>query len=406
MSGYATNGVDRSEQDAVNRFNPRASRIQGRALIGSADAMYVVDVLRELDRVSTVDELLTKTGFEKGHFERTLRLLAEGELLQVSAGQVRLSNASDGCVLAVDIGGTKVRAALADLHGNLIRDLTVPTAGDSIITLVAELHAGLRDAGLNVSPMRGACIGIPASYDPGADRAWNCANLTALRDIRPAEAFSRALGIPVVVAQDVRLAVVGERWRGWGRGQDDFVVICLGTGVAMGIVVNGELYAGGRGAAGEISLLPFGTDPFDPLHQRRGPFEDFVSGPSFRARWMRAQGLGLDEGPMNAAEIFAAARRGDPRAQAELQEEGRAMALGIVSVIGTLDPSIVVLGGGLGSNPELFEPVVSNLKRLMPNAPPLRVSKLREDGPLFGAVAAAAALAFRPARISDKPVER
>jgi glucokinase len=396
-----------AEDGAASGSDARARRAHGRALLRSADAMRVIEILRGLNGVSTTDELIAATGVEKGDLERALRLVEHGALVR-SKEHVRLADMADGTVLAVDVGGTNVRAALADRRGGILAKIAAPTNQDNIVGQVSDLHAKLcRDGGFDVRQTYAACVGIPASYEPGADRAWNCANLTALKERRPAQDFGRALGMPVAVAQDVRLAVVGERWRGWGRGEDDFVVVCLGTGVAMGIVACGELCVGGRGAAGEISLLPLGADPFDPLHQRRGPFEDFVSGPSFLARWLKAGGASayLDrDAPTHAGEIFAAARRGDVVAIAEIRKECRVLALGIVAVVATLDPAVVVLGGGLGANSELFEPLRHNVQLLMPNAPPLQVSPLREDGPLVGAVAVAATLSFRPA--DNQPTER
>jgi glucokinase len=377
-----------------------ARRAHGRALLRAADAMRLIDALRALSGVSTTDELSAASGLEAGELECALRLLGDDALVR-STTHVRLADNPMARVLAVDIGGTNVRAALADGHGDILVKIAAPTDQDDIVSQVSDLHAKLcRNGGFDVRETRAACIGIPASYQPGADRAWNCANLTALKQCRPARDFGRALGMPAAIAQDVRLAVVGERWRGWGRGQDDFVVVCLGTGVAMGIVAGGQLCAGARGVAGEISLLPLGTDPFDPQHQRRGPFEDFVSGPSFLARWLKAGGAWAfpgREAPTHAGEIFAAAQRGDVVAIEEIRKEAGVLALGVVAVVATLDPAVVVLGGGLGTNPELFEPLRRNVQLLMPNAPPLRVSPLQEDGPLVGAIALAATLSIRHA---------
>jgi glucokinase len=382
-----------SVRPGAARRAARARRDEGRALICSAELLHLLDLIE--DTGCSLTELREGAGLEPDRFERLLRQLLDSQLISTSAGTISLTSAVPGVVFAADIGGTKVRAAIADRRGRVLAEVSVPTDCDNVVAQVAYVHAQLCDvAGLNPAATLAASIGIPASYDAVADRAWNCANIPALAQSRPMRDLSAVLGMPVSVAQDVRLAVVAERWRGWGRSEDDFVVVCLGTGVAMGILLDGELYAGGRGAAGEMGMLPLGTDPFDPVHQRRGPFEDFVSGPSLAERWMRLQGLPDGGKLIHAGAVFTAAEQGDPLARQVLDEHGRVLALGIAAVIASLDPAVVVLSGGLGTNPALIGTVRDNLSRLMTNAPPLQVSPLNQNGPLLGAVAVAATLSF------------
>ena len=295
---------------------------------------------------------------------------------------------ASGWILAVDIGGTKVRACLANRRGEVVVETVEQTelgGADELIDQIAALYrqlcarsgvAGIRaDAG---------CIGVPASYHDDVDRAANADNLPGLHAMAPRAAFGRALGIPIAIAQDTRLAAVAERWRGCARGWDDYVVICIGTGVSMGLVINGELYPGGRGEAGEIGRLPIGDGPFPTETGIPRAFETSVSGEGIRRRALIAGNL-----PATAEELFASAQSGNPTAQRHVEHEAHLISLGIVAVSATIDPGLFVLGGGIGSNPVLLGPVRERVGLAMARPPRIEASVLGDAGPMFGAVAVA-----------------
>jgi predicted NBD/HSP70 family sugar kinase len=152
----------------------------------------------------------------------------------------------------------------------------------------------------------------------------------------------------------------------------------------MGIVINGELYRGAGGAAGEIGYMPVGDgDPADPAFRRRGMLEEWA-GASAVTRAARASGL---RSP--AKGIFAAARRGDPAASAVVDEEAARIAVAIAAVAPVLDPRLVILGGGIGGNPDLRPAVERRLGAISPFAPRLATSELGEDAVVHGAVVTA-----------------
>jgi predicted NBD/HSP70 family sugar kinase len=295
----------------------------------------------------------------------------------------------------VDVGGSKIHAALADLHGQVLAETVVATGqvdvAGQVASVLKQLSAGLAGD----DELLAACVGIPASYDSRADRAWNAGNLSELCRVNPSAELERALGVDVTVTQDVRLAAVGERWRGHGRGRDDFAVMCVGTGVAMGLVLDGRVHEG-RGAAGELCYLPIGNDPFSPDHRERGPYEDAVSGPALAKRFARASGSDGAGDARDARRVFQAAAAGDPVAARALAEEEQLIALGISTISSMLDLPLVVLGGGLGSRASLLDPVRSYVHQLLPDPPRIESSPIAHRGPLLGAVALA--LAAVPAR--------
>src|SRR5438132_11102984 len=145
----------------------------------------------------------------------------------------------------------------------------------------------------------------------------------------------------------------------------------------MGLVIDGKLYRGSRGAAGEIAYLPLGeADPHDPAGRRRGPFEETAAG----AGIVRvAADLGMKP-PLSAERVFAAARRGDPIATRAVGEEARRLALGIASIAAVLDPELIILGGGVGRSGDLLtSPIEDELRSLSPFRPRVVVAALGEE---------------------------
>ena len=201
------------------------------------------------------------------------------------------------------------------------------------------------------------------------------------------EAVRAELGTNLSFENDVNLAAIGERWRGHGRDASSFVYLWVGTGVGMGLVLDGELYRGTHGAAGEIAYLPLGAaDPHDRAIRRRGSFEETASA---AAIVRSAQDLGMAP-PLTPKKIFAAARKGDPLAAAAVEAEGARLALGIAAIAPVVDPELVILGGGIGGNGDLLvEPIELELRSISPFFPRIVVSELGGDAVLHGAVSTA-----------------
>lgn len=166
----------------------------------------------------------------------------------------------------------------------------------------------------------------------------------------------------------------------------------MGTGVGMGLILDGRLFTGAHGAAGEIAYLPLGPDPFDRRHRERGPFEDQTSGPTV-AEAARGHPGWRGSPSASAQEVFARAADGDPAALDVVAEEARRLATGVAAVCAVIDPELIVLGGGIGTSPLLLGTVREAVGRLLPDPPPIETSALGNAAALHGAVAAALRLA-------------
>jgi len=217
------------------------------------------------------------------------------------------------------------------------------------------------------------------------------------------KALVAELGTRVGVENDVNLAAVGERWQGLGQGVGNFGFLSVGTGVGMGLVLDGKLYRGSSGAAGEVGYLPIGADPHDRHVQRRGAFEEAAGGAGV-VRIAHEAGM---KGSLTPKRVFALARKGDPLAERVVETEARRLALGLAVVTAVVDLELVILGGGIGGNADLLlEPVERELRALSPLRPRVVASALGDDAVLQGALATALAAAqdrlFDPTRMLDQ----
>jgi predicted NBD/HSP70 family sugar kinase len=284
-------------------------------------------------------------------------------------------------VVGIDLGGTKVVAGIAGGGGAIVADRREPTAtGGELVGQLARLVRELaRDA--DIDPERIVATGIGGAGVPEGGAFGLAPNLVGAADASFAGRLSEALTHPVVLENDVNVAALGELHHGVGRRHRDFAVVAVGTGIGMGIVIDGRLVRGSRGAAGEIGFLPLGADPLAEENRRRGPLEEMVAGDAMAERFRRAAGVAA-----TAEEIFERAGRGDPAALDALDEEAKWVAAALVAAHAVLDPELFVLTGGIGSHPGLLPRVRDWLARHGAGAIDVRISELGAQAPVAGAI--------------------
>jgi glucokinase len=293
-------------------------------------------------------------------------------------------------VLGIDLGGTNVRVALADLDGRMVAQSTAPTLREDAPAVVAQLADASRElargAGVEWRRIAAIAVGVPGAVGRDGGQLRLASNLPPLAGLDVASALEAELGVTVVLENDVNLATLAEQRHGLGAGVSDFVFIAIGTGVGMGIVASGRLQRGATGAAGEIGFLPLGTDPFERTNQLHGPLEEVVGGAGVVRRYAERAGDGAQQPGLSALDVYDLRATGDPHAHAVLEEQAQATALAVVSALSMLDPALVVLGGGIGSRPDFVAQVREHVVRLTPRPAAIEVSGLDERGGLIGAV--------------------
>ncbi len=296
-------------------------------------------------------------------------------------------------VVGVDMGATKTLVGVADLLGEVIaveRIETAPHARAAVDGVVATTRRLLEGLGERACRLEGACVGVPGVYRPELDRVEMAPNLPGFGDLAIAAELSRQLGIPVSIENDVNLATVGEANAMTGEGVRDFAAISIGTGIGMGMVLDGELYRGAHGAAGEIGSVKLprvGGDVFHAL-----TLEDVASAPAIRKLFHRAVEAGHRtglNGDVDVPAIFSASAQGDEAARAALRIAADSVAFATSYFCWVNDPALVVFGGGVGANPVFVEAVRARIGRYLTVVPELVPSTIGGQAAFLGAVSTA-----------------
>lgn len=240
-------------------------------------------------------------------------------------------------------------------------------------------------------------VSVAAAPDPASGRLRSISNIHGLLDVPLGAALHRRLAakgwiLPIVVGNDAELAALAEGRIGAAVGLRDFVSITIGTGIGMGVVLDGETRRGWRGMAGEIAFLPVPTSEA-PHVDNAGAFEALVGGRTLAARCIaeieRAERDGehtnLDR-DTTVATALDLTGSGDQAAIRLIQNECADLAVGIAAVCAVIDPQLVVLSGGIGSLPGLVAPVREAVSAVMANPPRIETSALGERAPLLGAL--------------------
>jgi len=297
-------------------------------------------------------------------------------------------NTRHGFVAGIDLGPTKTRLAVADLRGERLAHRVIPTppglAPDALLPrLAGEVRALQREA--RVPPGRLLAVGAGAPGAVDRERGMVVAlapNLKGWSQVPMAAILGRALGAPVVLENDVNLAILGEHWRGAARGHDTCAFIKVGTGIGAGIVVDGELHRGHHFLAGEIALMCMGPQYVNENFGSRGCLETLAGLKALAARWSPRD---RRNGGRWVAEMFEAALRGDSRARKAVDEAATLIGIATANLSLVLDPSLIVLGGALIDQGEsLVQDVRRIVGRIVPGPAEIVVSALGKEAPLWG----------------------
>ena len=400
--------------DGIVTGEPGGAWNRGR--LRSNNERLLLDQLRAAGPTSRA-QLARDTGLSKPTVSHALAALEECGLVRPAGPDSRAESARDvaakrgrtallyepdptaGYVLGIDIGRARLRAAVADLSGEILARADVPNR-ERTATAVADAagqaaEQALRLAGIPAERVIHATVGTPGVFDPEDDRVRLAVNLPGWGRAGLFARIRERLGEPELsVHNDANLAALGEYEHGAGQGSRLFVYVLIGTGLGVGIVSQGELFTGAHGAAGEVGFLPTSftapdgyAAPDRPADARRpGRLEEAVSADAV-VRAARERGL---TGRLTAKRVFAEARAGHPAAVAAVCQEGERIAHVVAAISAVLDPDLVVLGGGVGHGADLLlDPVREVLHRTTPLRPRVGASELGDDAVLLGALTTA-----------------
>ncbi|MBJ6633182.1 ROK family protein [Streptomyces griseoincarnatus] len=269
-------------------------------------------------------------------------------------------------VIALDVGGTGMKAALVGADGELLHQARRPTGRergpDAVVEGILDFAAELRAHGIRAhgEPASAAGVAVPGIVDEAEGVAAYAANL-GWRDV-PLRALlaGRLGGVPVALGHDVRTGGLAEGRIGAGRGADRFLFVPLGTGIAGAIGIDGKVEAGAHGFAGEIGHIVVRPGGAECPCGQRGCLERFASASAVSRAWAEASG----DPDADAADCAKAVASGDERAARVWQEAVDALADGLVTALTLLDPRALIIGGGLAEAGEtLFTPLREAVRR-------------------------------------------
>lgn len=355
------------------------------------------------DRAVSRAELSRSTGLSKQTISEVMRDLErdgwvrEDGQIQGSVGRSAVTYAlrpDAAFVLGVDLGGTKLHVALADLQGEIVAESIEATSGDGGAAVVAQIgrmqESLLQRAAVSAQRLRGGVMGSPGIIDPASGSIVIAPNIPGLDSLDVRAALRERLGIDVAIENDVNLAAIGEHWRGNSRKARSFAFIAVGTGIGMGIFSDGYLVRGARGAAGEIAYLPVGGDPYDSRGLRLGTLETAIGSVGIVERY-----LGLGGVPGGTVRDVFDRLETDEAARIAIDEVSRILASAILAVHSILDSEIIILGGSIGTRPELKLRIDEYLARCMRAPVRIELSALGNRATLIGAVGSAIDLVHR-----------
>lgn len=248
-------------------------------------------------------------------------------------------------VIGIDLGGTAIKLGRFNEEGKCLQSLTVATPQPATPTAVL---AAMVDAIAQVDPNQDAIaigVGTPGPADAAGRIAKVAINLAGWQDVPLASWLEAKTNLPAILANDANCAGLGEAWLGAGRRFGNFILLTLGTGVGGAIILDGKLFVGHQGAAGELGLIALYPDGPECNSGNQGSLEQYVSIQAIRRR----TGLQPDE-------LGKRAKAGDAQAVEFWREYGRDLGIGLSSLIYVLTPEAIAIGGGIADSAEFFFP--------------------------------------------------
>jgi predicted NBD/HSP70 family sugar kinase len=347
------------------------------------NSLSIVRALRD-HPPSTVTELSQRTGLSRPAVDVIAQgLVSDGwaSVLEPGASSAvgrparrYQFRAGAGHVLGVDVGAHKILALLADLDGNIVHTVRHAVAADAgPAARLAELDNVIKtcvaEAGKAPADLWAITVAVTGAVDAAGQTSfftplpgWKSVNLATHLGVR--------YPCPILVENDCKLAALAERWKGAARDADDIVYLLAGMRNGAGLIIDGVLRRGFGGAAGEIGALK-------------------------QVRWLNAperlqncRGVPDTVGPDDAAAwVFNAARNGDRAARRAVNRYVKDLAVGAAALVLTLDPQVVIFGGGFSRSADLvLDPLRTELQRLCLRMPEVRASTLGADSVALGAL--------------------
>lgn len=311
------------------------------------------------DELQQRPALAQKIGLSRMAVSELLAGLETRGLVQIAGaiggvpGRSQLSyaiKADAAMAVGFDIGGTKVAGALSDLRGQILAEVTEPTVQTGAEDLVAQLGqmttALCEQAGVPRFRLRVGAVGVPAAVHPETADLSLAGNLPGLEGANLRTALAEAMGVDVLIDNDVNLALLAEVGLGSAQGKQNVAFVALGTGIGAALMINGRLLRGAHGGAGEIGYMPLWRIDAPGVPS----LEEQVGEAGIRRAYVAAGG----DAAHTVRDIFVAEEAGDRAAMVALDAAGEHVARAMLAMLALVDPDMIVLGGSIGARPEFI----------------------------------------------------
>ena len=393
-----------------------------------SNRLVILRCVRHEGPISRV-ALQEKTRLSWGTISASTReLLDSGILTEIGAVTTDMGrhpveldlNRADNYVLGLQLGSALVRSALMDIKGSVVAEMDVPvnaagTSAELVGCLTDAANRLLRQHGVRRGSLMGIGVAVPGAVDFSTGISLYAPQHPNWKNVALKDQFERTFRVPCYVDHSFNCFALSEQLFGLGKGLQDYICVLIGTGVAAGIVLGGEVYRGANGLAGEFGHTCIEENGLLCACGNRGCIEAYISGPALAAaaaREMKAEGARIP--PANgwsgvtAEGLFLAAQQGNPVALSVFSRMGTVLGIGISNLINIFNPQSVILGGFVCQASEFFLPsCMEAVQKKAWHASPkdVHVSRL-----LRGAVRGAGALVlqqlFATGHIVDRAISR
>lgn len=270
------------------------------------------------------------------------------------------SQTTDPVFIGIDLGGTTIKGAIVSSTGEILHETRIDTeqqSGEKLFNQVVEMISALRGDPRAGNRAAGIGMGIPGLVNRATNRIEVMPNLPSLSDLDITAELERASGLPVILDNDANAAAYAELQVGAARGRREVFFVTLGTGIGAGLIINGQIYRGAAGFAGEFGHMTIDPEGIECACGNIGCLETIASGPNIvrrtRERLYRDRTSSLSrlaiprDREFTAEDIARAAREGDEMAQVMMERTGMFLGIAIAAVINLLNVEMVVMGGGV-----------------------------------------------------------
>lgn len=314
----------------------------------------LLELIRTTDGVTRAD-LVEMTGLARSTVAQRIDLLVAHDLVR-EAGEAPSTggrppsiirfNADSGVVLVADLGATHARFAVTTLGADVLAetsmDLLIADGPDVVLdTTLSVFEELLEDAGVVNDDVRGVGIGVPGPIDFAAGRPSDPPIMPGWHDYPVGERFEDRYGVPVFVDNDVNIMALGEFWTAEPKPAD-LLFIKVGTGIGCGIIIDGQLHRGAKGAAGDVGHIRIGSSDVICRCGNTGCLEALAGGGALAAE-LAAAGYATK----NSRDVVDLVAQGEAAAVSVVRDAGRKIGGMLAGVVNLLNPAAIVIGGDM-----------------------------------------------------------